>query len=78
MPPKKQKFEGCLLRDTAGELSVVEWDQLVTTVDKVKLTVGSSVGYKISTNKRGRIIRGTILVIGELQIVMVQHPITLL
>jgi hypothetical protein len=66
MSEKKKKFEACLLRDEAGEFIVAQWNQLVTTIDKSKLTVGSSVGYKKSTNKREKIVRGTIVVIGEL------------
>jgi hypothetical protein len=66
MTQKKNKFEACLLRITPDEFVVAEWHQLVTTADKTKLTVGSSVGYKRSTNKREKPIKGTIMVIGEL------------
>jgi hypothetical protein len=66
MPERKKKFVACLLRITDDEFIVAEWDQLITTADKSKLGVGSSVGYKRSTNKREKIIRGTIIAIGEL------------
>jgi hypothetical protein len=65
MAAKKGKFDACLLRITAKELIVAEWHQLVTTADKSKLTVGSNVGYKRSSNKREKVVRGTIVVIGK-------------
>ncbi|CAF4358105.1 unnamed protein product [Rotaria sp. Silwood2] len=66
MANTKKKFEACLLRTTTDVLIVAEWHQLATTTDKAKLTVGSCVGYKESTKKRGKIIRGTIVITGEL------------
>ena len=69
MVEKKKKFEACLLRITTDQFVVAEWHQLVTTIDKTKLSVGSSVGYKRSTNKREKPTEGTIMVIGELQYV---------
>ena len=66
MTQRKKKFEACLLRGSTGELFVIEWHELVTTADKSKLAVGSSAGFKKSTNKREKLIRGTIVVIGKL------------
>jgi hypothetical protein len=66
MVGKTKKFDACLLRIATGECVVVEWHQLITTIDKAKLGVGSCVGYKASNNKREKIVRGTILVIGKL------------
>jgi hypothetical protein len=66
MAARKKKFEACLLRISDDELIVAEWDHLVTTVDKSKLTVGSYVGYKRSMNKREKVVRGKILIIGKL------------
>jgi hypothetical protein len=66
MASNKKKFDACLLRITDKELIVAEWHQLVTTVNKSKLIVGSSVGYKKSSNKREKVIRGKIVVIGKL------------
>jgi hypothetical protein len=65
MGERKKKFDACLLRIASGECIVAEWHQLVTTAEKSKLGVGSCVGYKTSTNKREKIIRGTIVVIGK-------------
>ncbi|CAF3075732.1 unnamed protein product [Rotaria sp. Silwood2] len=65
MANTKKKFEACLLRTTTDVLIVAEWHQLATTTDKAKLTVGSCVGYKESTKKRGKIIRGTIVITGD-------------
>jgi hypothetical protein len=66
MAERKKKFEACLLRITADEFLVAEWHQVVTTNDKTKLTIGSSVGYKTSKNKCEKAIRETIVVIGKL------------
>ncbi len=66
MTQKTKKFEACLLRIKTDEFVVAEWHQLVTTTDKMKLSVGSCVGYKRSTNKREKSTKGTIIVIGEL------------
>ncbi|CAF1462034.1 unnamed protein product [Rotaria sordida] len=65
MANTKKKFEACLLRTTTDVLIVAEWHQLVTTTDKAKLTVGSCVGYKESTKKREKVIRGTIVITGD-------------
>jgi hypothetical protein len=67
MADKKKKFDACLLRIAEDEFVVVEWDQLVTTASKAKLSVGSCVGYKKSSYKREKVTRGTIVVIGELR-----------
>ncbi len=66
MVERKKKFDACLLRTNADEFIVAEWDQLISTADKSKLAVGSSVGYKKLTNKREKSIRGTIIAIGAL------------
>jgi hypothetical protein len=44
MVAKTKKFDACLLHIATGECIVVEWHQLVTTIDKAKLGVGSCVG----------------------------------
>ncbi|CAF1639183.1 unnamed protein product [Rotaria sp. Silwood1] len=59
----QKKFDACLIRTNDDNFIVAEWHQLVTTANKSKLTVGSCVGYKKSTNKREKIIRGTIMII---------------
>lgn len=61
----KKKFEACLLRVNDQEFIVAEWDQLVTVADKMKLSVGSTVGYRNSKNKREKILRGTIVATGN-------------
>ena len=66
MAVAKKKFEACVIRTSTDELFVAEWHQLTTTAEKAKLIVGSSVGFKKSPNKREKIIRGTILVVGKL------------
>lgn len=66
MAEKKKKFEACLLRITNDEFVVAEWHQLVVTTGKSKLSVGSFVGYKRSTNKREKPTKGTIMVLGKL------------
>ena len=66
MTGRRGKFEACLLRISTDEFDVAEWHQLVTTIDKTKLSVGSSVGYRKSTNRREKATRGTIVVIGKL------------
>ncbi|CAF4906207.1 unnamed protein product [Rotaria sp. Silwood1] len=63
MADKQKKFDACLIRTNDDNFIVAEWHQLVTTANKSKLTVGSCVGYKKSTNKREKIIRGTIMII---------------
>ncbi|CAF3949357.1 unnamed protein product [Adineta steineri] len=68
MASRKKKFEACLVRIREEELIVVGWDQIVTTTDKSKLTVGSCVGYKQTTNRRQKVIRGKILVTGSFSI----------
>ena len=65
MTHKGKRFEACLLHVDEREYVVVEWEQLITVADKSKLTVGSSVGYKQSKDKRQKAIRGTILLIGK-------------
>ncbi|CAF0996739.1 unnamed protein product [Rotaria sordida] len=68
MAEKQKKFDACVIRTSDADFIVAEWHQLVTTTNKSKLTVGSCVGYKKSTNKREKIIRGTIMIIGSLQV----------
>ncbi|CAF1190280.1 unnamed protein product [Rotaria sordida] len=68
MAEKQKKFDACVIRTSDADFIVAEWHQLVTTANKSKLTVGSCVGYKKSTNKREKIIRGTIMIIGSLQV----------
>ena len=65
MTHKGKRFEACLLHVGEREYVVVEWDQLITVAEKSKLTVGSSVGYKQTKDKRQKPIRGTILLIGK-------------
>jgi len=60
----KKKFDACLLRLADDELVVAEYNQLVTTGDKSKLTIGSRVCYKRTKNKREKPTSGTIIVIG--------------
>jgi hypothetical protein len=36
---RKKKFDGCLLHINTDDFIVPEWHQLVTTADKLKLTV---------------------------------------
>ncbi|CAF4074416.1 unnamed protein product [Rotaria sordida] len=68
MADKQKKFDACVIRTSNADFIVAEWHQLITTANKSKLTVGSCVGYKKSTNKREKIIRGTIMIIGSLQV----------
>ncbi|CAF4677091.1 unnamed protein product, partial [Rotaria sp. Silwood2] len=68
MADKKKKFDACLIRTGSDNFIVAEWHQLVTTANKSKLTVSSCVGYKRSTKKREKIIRGTIIIIGSLKV----------
>ncbi|CAM4748802.1 unnamed protein product [Rotaria magnacalcarata] len=68
MADKKKKFDACLIRTSNDEFIVAEWHQLITAANKSKLTVGSNVGYKNSTKKREKIIRGTIMIIGSMQV----------
>ena len=60
-----KKFEACVLRINDKEYVVVEWKQLVTVVEKSKLSIGSSVGYRKSKDKREKIIRGEIVSMGK-------------
>ena len=66
MATRKKNFEACVLRIQDDELLVAKWNQLVTTAEKSKISVGAYVGFRRSTNKREEVIRGKILIIGKL------------
>ena len=60
-----KRFEACGVRTNDKEYVVLEWNQLVTVMEKSKLSIGSSVGYRKSKDKREKITRGEIVSMGK-------------